>query len=102
MLRQIGQLAEGQTPTDQQVTDCREALNMLLKQWQGLTHTLKMWLRKELTITLVASTESYTIKLRRLAFTSGGTTAIAVGDTITGATGGATATVCSWSNPMQR
>ena len=53
-----------------------------------------MWLRKELTITLVASTEEYTIKLRRLAFTSGGDTVISVGDTITGATGGATATVC--------
>lgn len=93
-MRSIGVLAVGQTPTGAESEDAREALNMLVKQWQGLTHTLKMWLRKELTITLVDSTEEYTIKLRKLDFTSGGTTAIAVGDTITGATGGATATVC--------
>ena len=94
MLRQIGELAEGQTPTDEQVVDCREAMNMLLKQWMGQTHTLKMWLRKELTIVLSTTSSEYILQIRRLAFTSGGTTAISVGDTITGATGGATAIVC--------
>jgi len=93
-MRQIGVLGVGQTPTTTEVIDCREALNMLVKQWMGLPHTMKMWLRKELTITLVDSTSDYTLKIRRLSFTSGGATAIAVGDTITGATGGATAKVC--------
>jgi len=93
-MRQIGVIAVGQTPTNSEIIDAREALNMLIKQWMGLTHTLKMWLRKELTITLVDATAEYTLKIRRLAFTSGGATAISVGDTITGATGGAMAKVC--------
>jgi hypothetical protein len=92
-MRQIGELAKGETPDDEDVTNAREALNMLIKQWSGLTHTLKMWLRKELAISLTSSAE-YTLKIRRLAFTGGGTTAVAVGDTITGATSSATATVC--------
>ena len=93
MMRQIGELPTGQTPTASEIADCREALNMLIKQWMGITQSLKMWLRKELTISLT-STAEYTLRVRRLAFTSGGATAIAVGDTLTGATGGATATVC--------
>jgi len=92
-MRQIGELGQGQTPNAQEIVDSRQALNMLIKQWMGITQSLKMWLKKELTITLT-STAEYTLRIRRLAFTSGGTTAIAVGDTLTGATGGATATVC--------
>ena len=94
MMRQIGELATGQTPTASEIVDCREALNMLIKQWMGQTHTLKMWLRKELTIPLSTTSAEYILQIRRLAFTSGGTTEISVGDTLTGATGGATATVC--------
>ena len=93
-MRQIGAIAVGETPSNAEYKDVREAANMLLKQWMGETHTLKLWLRKELTITFVSDVREYTLKIRRLAFTSGGTTAIAVGDTITGATGGATAKVC--------
>jgi hypothetical protein len=97
-IRALGLLASGQTPTAQEYADGLECLNFLIKQWQGpsnfMTPGLKLWKRKHLTLTL-SSTNSYTIKTRRLAFTSGGTTAIAVGNTITGATGGATAVVMS-------
>ena len=97
-LRALGVIAAGETAAAEEVNDAKQALNLLVKQWMGpgniATPSLKMWKRKHLTLKLT-STPNYTLKLRRLAFTSGGTYTIAVGDTITGATSGATAVVMS-------
>jgi hypothetical protein len=90
------------------MADCLQALNMLIKQLQGppnfLLAGMKMWKRRH----LIFRTSQYNavdagesnngertrwIKMRRLAFTSGGTTELLMGDMIQGATGSARAEV---------
>ena len=97
-MRKLGALHTGATPTAAEYVDGIEALNLLLKQLMGppnaMFPSLKKWKLKYLTLDLTATPE-YSLSLKRLAFTSGGTTAIAVGDTITGATSAATAKVMS-------
>jgi len=97
-MRALNAIAAGETPEASEAADGLEALNMLVKQWMAppnmIAPGLKMWARKHITLALSATAE-YTIKLRRLAFSSGGTYTIAVGDTITGATGAATAVICA-------
>lgn len=97
-LEDLGVVAPGDTPSSEDSARALRALNLLIKQWAGgpkpMCPSMKLWKRKHLTLDLTAN-EKYTIKLRRLTFTSGGTTAIAVGNTITGATSTATAKVMS-------
>lgn len=56
-LRICGALAEGETPTTSQYTTGSEALNMIAKAWQA--DGMPLWVMKEYTLTLVASTSSY-------------------------------------------
>lgn len=94
-LEELGVVGAGQSIAGEDNTTALRALNVLIQQWAGPgTPSLKVWKRRDLTLDLT-STDKYIIKLRRLAFTSGGTTAIAAGNTITGATGAATAKVMS-------
>jgi len=90
----------GQSLDPDMVADARRSLNALTKQWMGPPNYLlpgdKVWQRDTTTLTLTA-TASYTIKPGTLAYTSGGTTEISVGDTITGATSAFTATVIAVS-----
>jgi len=95
-LEELGVVGAGQTVSAEDSATALRALNLLVKQWMGpgspVTPGLKMWKRRQLTLDLT-STDKYALQIRRLAFTSGGTTAIAVGDTIAGATSSATAKV---------
>ncbi len=56
-LRLAGALAQGETPTTDQVTEAATALNSLVKAWQ--TDGLQLWALKEKTITLVAGQIEY-------------------------------------------
>jgi len=76
-------------------------LNNIIYQWKGVENywvsAMRMWQRERASMTLVADQGSYDLMPATLAFTSGGTYEVAVGDTITGATSGSTATVVSVS-----
>lgn len=58
-LRLIGALAQGETPTTDQVTEAAVALNGLVKAWQA--DGMPLWAIKERTVSLVASQASYTL-----------------------------------------
>jgi len=60
-LRLIGVLAQGETPSTDQVTEASEALNYLVKAWQA--DGMPLWGMKEYELTLVASTSKYRIGL---------------------------------------
>ena len=48
-MRVIGALGEAETPTSYEISNASQALNMLVKQWQGATNFapgLKVWARK--------------------------------------------------------
>ena len=96
VLQDLGVLALGETAASEYTEASLRALNDLLKQYMGgpspLLPSAKRWKREFLLIPLAAKAE-YLIGLRRLAFTSGGTTEIVPGNTITGATSASTANV---------
>lgn len=58
-LRLIGALAQGETPTTDQVTEAAVALNGLVKAWQA--DGMPLWAIKERSITLVANQSTYTL-----------------------------------------
>jgi hypothetical protein len=95
-LEDIGIIGAEETADNADVVACRYKLNNMIKMWMASPNFvmpgLRMWKRKRLTLNLSASMD-YTVKIRRLAFTSGGTHEILVGDTLTGGTGAATADV---------
>jgi hypothetical protein len=63
-LRQIGALGTGETPISAEIDDAAQALNMLVKQWQGIQDFapgLKVWSRKRATLFLEADTVQYSL-----------------------------------------
>lgn len=58
-LRLIGALAQGESPTTDQVTEAAVALNGLVKAWEA--DGMPLWAIKERTITLVTNTNTYTL-----------------------------------------
>lgn len=58
-LRLIGALAQGETPTSDQITEASIALNGLVKAWQA--DGMPLWAIKEYTITPILNTSSYVI-----------------------------------------
>ena len=58
-LRKLGVLAEGETPTSEQINDGSQALNVIVKAWQA--QGIHLWKTKELTLFLTESQGSYTI-----------------------------------------
>ena len=58
-LRLIGALAQGETPTTDQVTEAALALNGLVKAWQA--DGMPLWAIGTYTVTLVSGTNTYTI-----------------------------------------
>jgi len=96
-LRAIGAIATGETPAAQEITDAMESLNYLIKNMEGppnfIQPGMRMWQRESGLLTLVSTQSEYSLKPASLAFTSGGTYTVSPGDTITGATGAATAIV---------
>lgn len=63
-LRIAGAVQQGESPTSTQVIEASEALNMLVKSWQP--DGLQLWVTKEYTLTLTASTASYTVNTPKL------------------------------------
>jgi hypothetical protein len=60
----IGKLDDTETPTAQEVTDCADFLNMLVKQWQGTADFapgLKTWTRRRGHLFLSGVTGQYTL-----------------------------------------
>lgn len=57
-LRIAGAVAQGETPTADQITEASEALNMLVKAWQ--VDGMQLWVTKEYTLSLVSGTAVYT------------------------------------------
>jgi len=57
-LRVLGVIASGETPTAEEISDAKEALNMMVKSWMGpnnpLMPGLKMWARENATLNLSA------------------------------------------------
>lgn len=101
-MKKYGGLAIGESASTAEKTAGRLALNMLVKQWMAppnaIAPGLKMWQRTRTSLTLTAAI-SITLKPGVLAYTSGGTTEIVTGDTLSATTGGsgATATVVAVS-----
>lgn len=58
-LRLIGALAQGESPTTDQVTEAAVALNGLVKAWQA--DGMPLWAIKERNVPLVAATNTYTL-----------------------------------------
>jgi len=58
-LRCLGVVAPGETPEPSEITDALEALNMILKQWQGppsyFLQGLKVWANERASLTLTAA-----------------------------------------------
>jgi hypothetical protein len=96
-LRAIGAIATSETPSSAETEDAIESLNYLIKSMEGppnfLHPGMRMWQRESGLLTLVADQSTYSLKPASLVFTSGGTYTVSPGDTITGATSGATAIV---------
>ena len=57
-LQQVGAIADGETPSSDQLTSCSRTLNMVMKAWQA--DGMQLYRKKEYTITLVASDNTYT------------------------------------------
>ncbi len=57
-LRLIGAIGQGETASSVQITEASEALNMMVKAWQA--DGMSLWVTKEYSLTLLASTASYT------------------------------------------
>lgn len=96
-LRAIGAKATGETPSGAENKEAIEALNYLIKQWEGPPNYFhpgnRMWQRKSGLLTLTADQGEYTLTPSVLGFDSGGTYEVARGDTIKGNTSAATAIV---------
>lgn len=58
-LRMIGAVAQGETPTANQISEAAEALNMMVKAWEA--DGMPLWGIAETSITLVAGTNKYQI-----------------------------------------
>lgn len=58
-LRKIGKLAEGETPSTEDYTNCTQALNNIVVRFATLG--MPLWKRTELPVTLVLATQTYTI-----------------------------------------
>lgn len=58
-LRLVGALAQGETPTANQVTEAATALNGLVKAWAA--DGMPLWAITEMTLTLVAGQSTYTV-----------------------------------------
>lgn len=58
-LRLIGALAQGETPTTDQVTEAAIALNGLVKAWQA--DGMPLWAISQKTLTLVSGQSTYTV-----------------------------------------
>jgi len=58
-LRMIGAVAQGETPTTDQISEAAEALNILVKAWEA--DGMPQWGITEYAITLVAGTNKYQI-----------------------------------------
>ena len=58
-LRLLGVIGQGDTPDAAQLSDCSEALNLLIKAWEA--EGLPLWSIKIQAIPVAASTTSYTI-----------------------------------------
>lgn len=63
-LRIIGAVAQGETPTTAQYSEGSEALNMLCKAW--MADGMPLWVTREYTMPLTASTASYTPSLKMM------------------------------------
>lgn len=63
-LRIAGAIQQGEEPTTTQISEAAEALNMLVKSWQP--DGLQLWVTREYTLSLTASTSSYTISTPKL------------------------------------
>jgi hypothetical protein len=62
----IGALAEGDSPTAQEISDCANLLNMIVKQWMGqadFAPGLKVWTRQRAALFLGASKYLYNLGL---------------------------------------
>jgi len=57
-LRIVGAIAQGETPTSTMTSEAAEALNMLAKAW--MADGMPLWVTREYTQALTASTASYT------------------------------------------
>ncbi len=57
--RILGVIATGETPTNAEIADGREALNLLIKSWQA--EGLGLWLNKELTLFLEYEEKQYSL-----------------------------------------
>jgi len=62
-LRLVGALAQGETPTTDQVTEAAVALNGLVKAWQA--DGMPLWAIKEVTVPFVLDTSSYSLSSPR-------------------------------------
>lgn len=60
-LRLAGALAQGETPTTDQVSEAAVALNSMVKAWQ--TDGMQLWAIKQRSVTLVAGQSDYTLTL---------------------------------------
>lgn len=58
-LRLLGVLAQGETPSTDQVSEAAIALNGLVKAWQA--DGMPLWAIKQRSVTLIADTASYTL-----------------------------------------
>ena len=58
-LKKCGVGHNSETPTAAETNDAKEALDMILKEWSK--YGLKLWQRRNQSITLVASQSSYTL-----------------------------------------
>lgn len=64
-LRKIGVVAQGETPTATQISEAAEALNIMVKAFIAYDG-MPLWKKAEHSLTLVASTASYTVSSRLL------------------------------------
>lgn len=58
-LRKLGVLAQGETPTTDQVTEAAFALNLLVKSWEA--DGMPLWALRTISVPLQASVNTYTI-----------------------------------------
>lgn len=58
-LRKVGAVAQGETPTAEQISEAAEALNVMVKAWEA--DGMPLWGLTEYTITLIAGQREYNI-----------------------------------------